>query len=84
MLLQNDEVKLIFHTFIINLIINLIKVIYHEYERREYISPSALEAANNYFGYGHRNSSGNRIAIHYRTNKQLRFASIEIFDGRLY
>ena len=48
------------------------------------ISPSTLEAANNYFGYGHRNSSGNGIAIHYRTNKQLRFASIEIFDGRLY
>ena len=53
-------------------------------KRESTTSPSALEAANNYFGYGHRNSSGNGIAIHYRTNKQLRFASIEIFDRRLY
>ena len=47
-------------------------------------SLSALEPANNYSGYGHRNSSGNGIAIHYRTNKQLHFASIEISDRRLY
>ena len=45
MLLKNDDVELIFHTFIVDLTMNLIKVIYYEHKRKEYHITMGFESS---------------------------------------
>ena len=87
MLLKNDDVELIAHTFIVDFTMNLIKVIHHELERREYqcyTSPYALKATNNYSGYCHRNSSGNGLPFILEHISNYVLLLLKFFDRCLY